>query len=136
MSKNKDGKIVRVKLVMIDVTEVDQETIIKNIGPFVEVYSKKFEDVKAELTTSIKNGKEKTFVLVSGTRAETQEEKSNRINIDPDKSWINEYSELVNVSKKEAAENMNTMINEGLMLKPKGWLDYKKDKIESFFNVK
>lgn len=130
-----DPRIVKVKLAMIDVTEVEQRDIISQLGPFVDVYKKKFDNVKAELTTSMKSGSEKTFIAVVGERKEIESEKNERLNIDPDKGWISEYVKLMNVSKKDATENLQKMMSEGLALSPEDWLEHKKGKLEDFFNV-
>jgi hypothetical protein len=131
-----EKKVIKVKLAMLDVTEVDSEKIIKKIGPFVEIYSKTFDGVKAELSKSVKEEVEKTFVVISGVRKEKEEERRARLGVNPDKGWVAEYAKLVCIPKKESEENLKEMMAEGLTLTPEEWLSHKKKKIEGFFNVK
>jgi len=136
MNADDDKKNVRVKLAQMDVTDVDQSKIIKKIGPFVDIYSKIFENVKVEISSAIKDSGERNFVIIMGERKEEEDERSNRLGIAPDKSWISEYASLVDVTKKDAESEMKKMISEELTLSPRDWLEHKKKKLENFFNVK
>ena len=140
MSKKLSIELARASLEMVD--EGDERPIVQALGELVQIYNKKYEDVKLSLGNeatedSDGNTNIERIATITGIREETEFEKERRLGLKKDNSsWMVAYQALVGCDKKEAKKNMDDMLSEDMMVSPKEWLEHKKSKINDLFNVK